>query len=153
MQQTPAAIRSLRILYFGLLAGMLMMSGVIFFVSTETAPVVENIEAAKNFFLLVLMIAAVCVSISSALMRRDLKKINDLSTVSDRFNFYRRSAIRTYALHEAPALFAIISYFLTHQPQLFFVVGLIIIGYLREYPSARQVAARIQVAPDALDNL
>lgn len=149
----PAALLSLRIVYFALLAGMLMFAAITYLIGLNQPPVMPDVEMRKNFFLGVLAVAAICLTAASVLSERDLKKIADNGNLQQQFEKYRAISIRTYALFEAPAMLAIICYFLTQQSQLFIIIAIIIVRYLVEIPSARKIAERLKVSEEELKSL
>ncbi len=149
----PSILLSLRILYFGMLIGMLLFSGVTYFINLHAEPLITEIKVKENLFLVVLAIAAICVTIASGLLQKDAKKISLLSDAHVKLERYRAAAIRTYALLEVPALLAIFGYFLILEPRLYIIVFIIVLRYVVEYPSAKKIAERIGEPEDLVRSL
>jgi hypothetical protein len=152
-QNNPSGVLTLRIMYFAMLIGMLVFSGVIYFIGQDSAPIIADIEVKKNIFLAALGIAAVCLTIASFLQQKDMKRIAELGTAKEKFEKYRSASIRTYALFEGPVLISVIGYFLVQEPRLYIIVAAIIVRYLVEFPSASKIAEKINESEEVVSKL
>jgi hypothetical protein len=96
-----------------------------------------------------MVVSFVCFVVSANLFKRDLSRIRQLNTVSEKIEQYRISAIRTWALIEAAALLSTIFLFLTHHSSFLVFSLLFILVYLLQNPTATKVA--LQIGESAAD--
>lgn len=153
MENKPAALKTLRILYVALLTGMIMFAGISFFISTISEPPIADKEMYRIFLIVSLCISSVCLTVSANLFKKDISSIKQMSGLAGKFEKYRAAAIRNYAFTEAPALFAVIGFFLTHMLQLLVVAVALILIFLSLYPSSGKIAAQIDEPVVDIENL
>ncbi len=147
------ALYTLRILYFGMLIGMVLFVGVIYFLSSQSEASIPEEGTGRIFLIASFVLATLCLSLSGYLQKRDLVKIRTLNSITEKFAKYRSVVIRNFAIIEGSALLAIISFYVTHKTQVLVLAALIIIYFLFQYPSTRKIASHIEESPGDIQNL
>jgi divalent metal cation (Fe/Co/Zn/Cd) transporter len=153
MEKRSSAVNALRIVYFALLIGMLLFSGVSFFISRISDPLIPEEETQNTILIICLVVGTICTTVAGSLFRKDVMKLKAMNTIQQKFDGYKRISIRTYALYEGPALFAIICFYLTHNIRMLIVVALIILGYLSFRPFSVKIASQIGERKEDVENL
>lgn len=151
-QQTGTALQSLRILYFAILAGTVMIAAIFYFVSQDSEPILSELRG--NILVIALFAATICLAISAFMWRKDIAKIRQAGTpLSSMFDAYRAACIKRYAIAEFAAIFAVICYFLSMEPRLYIVVGILIAHFLTMFPTAARIARDLEVSEADIQNL
>lgn len=147
------AVKALRMLHAALMAGMIMFAAVVYFVSIDIKPEPVT-EYHREFLLAALFLATICLAVSSFLWKKDLANIQQPDiAVNAKFGMYRNAAIKRYAFTEAAGLFSIICYFLTQEPKMLIVTGLMIIHMRTIMPSANKIAAQVGESAEEIGKL
>jgi hypothetical protein len=140
MQNNVTSMKMLRILYFGMLGGTIFFSGIFYFIGQDGEPGTLG-ELKKNIFVAMLFVAAVVLTAASFMWNKDIRNIRQgNNTLPEKFNAYRAASIKRYALIEFAALLSAIFYFLTKEPKLYVVIGILIVYFLSLYPSASRIS-------------
>lgn len=145
------ALKALRILYFAMLGGTIMLAIIIYFTSADLEPAFA--DHGSNALVIALFAATICVSVSSYMWRKDLGKLQNLDTLETRFNAYRAAAIKRYAFTEFAILFSVICYFFTKEPKLYIVVLILIAHFITMFPTGSKVAAQMGESREAIEAL
>jgi uncharacterized membrane-anchored protein YhcB (DUF1043 family) len=132
---------------------MLLFSGISFFLSRISDPSIPDDDTQGTMLIVCLIVGTICTTVAGALFRKDLAKIKAMKTIQEKFDGYRRISIRTYALYEGSALFAIIIFYLTHNVCMLGMVALIILGYLTFRPFSTKIAGHISERKEDVENL
>lgn len=145
--------RALRILHIALLAGMVMFAGVIYFISRDIIPApMEQLQ--KDALIAALAVAIICLSVSSFLWRKDIVRIQQESlTLTEKFEIYRKSAVRRYALSEAPGMFSIVCYFMTQDSRILIVTLLMILHLASLMPTSAKIALQLGESAEDIEKL
>jgi hypothetical protein len=142
VQNKGGALLSLRLIYFAILAGTVMFAGIIYFVSDDGNT--EGAHEERNVLVIVLFVAAIALSVSSFLWRKDIGKIQQQSgSLTEKFEAYRAAAIKRYAIIEFAALLCIICYLISGEIRLYIAAAILIVYLLTLFPSPARIASQI----------
>jgi membrane-associated HD superfamily phosphohydrolase len=151
-QNNAAGIKSLRILYYAMLSGTIILAAVIYFVSEKDKP--SPIEMKDNILVIVLFIAAACLTASALLWKKAMAKIRDENKpLPVKFEAYRAAAIKRYAITEFSILLSVICYFLTLEMKLYFIIAVLIVHFLTLYPITSKIAVQIGENAEDIEKL
>lgn len=152
IQKNGSALLSLRLIYFAMLSGTLMFAGIIYFVSNEGNTIIAGQE--KNVLVIALFVAAIALSVSSFLWKKDLSRLREQSgTLAEKFEAYRPAVIKRYAFTEFAALLCIICYFITGELRLYIAVAILVVHFLTLFPLAARIASHIGENAEDIERL
>ena len=144
-------VRALRIVHIALVSGMLMFAAVIYFISLDISPA-QMMEYGKDVLLGILCVATICLGISSYLWKKDISRMQlDALSLAEKLELYRKSAVRRYALSEAPGMLSIVCYFMTQEPRILIVTMLMILHLASLAPTSSKIAAHINESRDDVE--
>lgn len=147
-----SAYLSLLVLYYSMVASLLVMSAIVYYAASQSQPVFDE-GSHRQMLLVVLFVATICFVMMGFLWKKDLGRLQSQPDLRSRARMYHSAAVKSYALHEAPGVLSLVCYFLTQNIRFLVVVAIIIVGLLLIYPAKRKVAAHIGISEEELDRL
>lgn len=152
MVKKRRAYQSLLVLYYSMVASLLVLSAVMYYAASQSQPVFDA-GSHRHMLIIVLFVATVCFVMMGFLWKKDLGRVQAQPDLRTRARLYHSAAVKSYALHHAPGLLSLVCYFLTHNIRFLIVVAIIIIGLILIYPVKRKVALHIGVSEEELERL
>lgn len=144
---TGAYVKTLRIIFAALIAGLLFFAIVAVFLR-QTGAFNETFPYEILFLLIVALFAVSSVGAGLFIFNKSLAAIREKGNLNDKLLDYRSALIVKYATTEAPSFFAIIAYLLTGS-FIILGIGLAIIAYFTSmWPTAEKIAAEMNLNPD-----
>lgn len=135
-------LKSMPIIYFALIAGQLLMAGVILYLSS-TSGIEANPENLKTLRMFIPVVSLTTVAISYLLYNKRREQGAALEDLGSKTNHYRVSNILRWAIIESGNLFALVAIFLTGSSFffLFFALGMAVFiiyrpsigGFVQDY--------------------
>ncbi len=146
MEAQSNYIKALQILFKALLLGPLLFIAIVTILFATGALIPGISGATANIFLyVVIMVAVLAVTMSYKLFNQKLEEAKQQNNLTGKLDGYRASFILQLALCEAPALFAVICYFLTENKALLVVLLLLVLNFARLYPTKPKVVQQLEL--------
>lgn len=141
------AYRAIKILFYGLVIGVVLFAGVTFgYNAVEQQSPLRDKSVGRIFFIISLFLAAVCVTAANYLYKKRIVESRQHGlSLMDKLNIYRAALILYISLCEAAALFALIMYFLTGNQLLLVVTGLMLLAMLLKLPQKSRIFNELQL--------
>jgi hypothetical protein len=154
MNDTPkaSAYITLLMIYIGMLSGTVAFTFISYFILADPEPAFFK-ESQKDILLVALIVATICIGISGFVWKKDLKTIQMMGTLEEKFLKYRSALIKRLALMEGSALFALICYYLTSNIRLLVIAILIIVAFIFLWPGLNRVARDIGESEEDIKSL
>jgi len=147
--QNPKAIMiSMKIIFFALCSGIVFFAIASYFVSMQPGQVHADKSIDDIFIIIVPVFALISISAGYFLYRSKLQLIKDNPEMLVKCQQFQVISIIKFALIEAPALFAIVSYMLTTNYIYLAVAGLILVVFLINFPSKTKIQNDIEINTD-----
>ena len=144
MQQEASFMQSIQIIYFALLAGVLMMAGTLYFFVSD-GNMSDELMSPFNF--VIPGIAGFCLFLSHFLYSKRKAEGAQLKDVHEKMNHYRASFILRVAPLEGAALICIIIHFFMNQHWLYLAcAGILLLSFLQAQPSLDQFAVDYELS-------
>lgn len=137
-----AYLKSLRIFCIALISGIIMFSCIVFGLSYFEPGATGSLRGYFGIAITVsIVFALACFLIARQLFGKKMQAIrNDSVNVSEKLNQYRAALISYMALCDAPALLAIILFFLTGIYWLLLVVLMMLLAMAMKFPNKQRIA-------------
>jgi hypothetical protein len=140
-------LRTINILFFALVIGLTLFTVLVVALGYLMEPPLTDKETARIFFIAVLFMAAVCLSIANYQYKKRMVAAHDLQlTLMEKLNIYRAVLIRYLALCEAAGLFAIIIYFLTGNKPLIIAIAMMLVAMIMKRPEKSRIFNDLQLS-------
>jgi len=144
---TGAYIKTLKIIFFALLSGLIFFS-VVTPLIRQTGSFPEDFPYRNWLLVFIILFAVVSISIGILVYNRRLTSIHEMSSLADKLSAYREALIIRYATVEAPSFFAIIGYLLSGN-MIILGIGLAIIAwFFTMRPSIEKIAEDLELNPE-----
>ena len=100
----------------------------------------------RNFFLLSVLIAIVCLAAAFNLYKKGIMALKNPSLLlEDKLIKYRVTLIKFIALCEGAAMFSVVIFFLTGLYETFFVTVILVLAMLSKFPIAKKLADELNL--------
>jgi hypothetical protein len=151
MESKAGDLKALRILYFALLAGQVML-GLIAVLLNALVDFSRNADPglASIFLIAVPALGIVFAGSSHLVFRKRLDAIRELTDFPAQFQAYRAACIIRWTMAEGPALLAIISYLLTGKVLLLAIAVALVIHFALTYPSKDRIISDLQLSSEEM---
>ncbi len=140
-ESTGATLRALRILYFALMAGVLLFMAIVFIMPVLDPGGVKYLQPYSQIALYVAAgLAIISYMTARYLFSKKMDAIRNTSVnVQEKLNLYRAAFISYMAFCEFPALLAIILYIISGNYGLLVVAGLMLLAMAIRFPSRQRL--------------
>jgi hypothetical protein len=147
-QSTPAPLKTLRVIYFALLAGQCLFLMVTLSITPNK---VISFSTADPLIFVAPILALIAIISGPIISSKVLKGAKDKITVREKLSVYQSAFIMRAALLEGTCLFAIVSFMISGN--LFYVVvaGVLILIYLTTFPTNDKVVTALGLSTGDLE--
>jgi hypothetical protein len=142
------ALHQLQLLFFGMVAGVLLFSVTLIFLKQTRAmpPVVTDKSVINILFIAMLLTVAACVSLAVFFYRKKLKALQQGDSVlMEKFNTYRPALALFLVLNEVPACLSMILYLLTGAAHFLVIAGILWVNMILKYPAKSKIFNELQL--------
>lgn len=139
-----ANLRGIRVFFGAMIVGVVMFTIIVvsLYAIGGLTPGVYDMESIIRAA--VFLLSAVCLLIARMGLRKAGEAAKNLTgSLNDKLNNYRSSLIKYMALCEGPAIFSIITFFLTGDHLLLAASGVMVAAMLLETPTKNKVVATL----------
>jgi len=145
-----AFLRVIRVLYFAIIAGLLIFLSVTLFISSKT--LYFNIDT-KDPFTFVVLITIVIIPVGTLFSERIFKRYKPNSTLKDKLPVYNLGLIIRLAIYEAAGLFSIVCLLISSN--LYFVIfaAIAFSAIILNYPSPEKIGEAINLTTSEIESL
>ena len=144
-QTSKEYFRSLRIIYFAVIAGQVIFGMVAVFINQEVQ-LNSALDQIRDVLIYIVPLIAIGGILGSNLVFKSrLKLLKSRVSLIEKTADYRAALIVRYALLEGPSFFALVIYFLTGDVLFLGVAGLIIVVFLAIRPTIERVASDLDL--------
>jgi hypothetical protein len=141
---SKAYFRSLRIIHFALIFGLLLFAAIVIFLYASGS--LEKDDSITDVMLIVVGIMALFGFFGNRIIfKSKLKSAKNMSELSDKMNGYRSAFVTRLAIIEGPALFSIIGYQVTGSIYFLGFTGLLIAAFLANKPSIQKACEDLEL--------
>lgn len=150
-QNSAVFFKSLKVIFFALLAGQIFFGSVALFITTiNEGGFIESSEigAYKNYIIfIVTFIAISAFSAGFFVFKRRLNSVNNITALSEKITAYRAALIIRYAIIECASFLAIVAFILTGVILLLAIAALIIVYFGTLIPSITRTIRDLELNP------
>lgn len=142
--QPKDALKTLRILHFALLAGMIFFSLVSFFLNyTGVEPAAAELSGIFIYIIPVFVLGGF--TASHLLFKNRMGIARSATGLTEKLTHYRAALIVRWALLEGPAFFAIVVYMLTNELLFLGWAAIIIVYFITLWPTVAKSVADLEL--------
>ena len=143
-------LRTMRIIFFALLAGQIIFIAVAFFTVTNNPPQSQSDDI---FNILVPVIIGSGLFISSLLFKQLLAKIKNDDSFDKKLEVYRSALIMRYALLEGPSIFSTAIYLISGNIIFLAFSGVMILAFILNMPTRNKAIQDLNLSGIEADKL
>ena len=147
-QTSGEHLRSLIIVFYGLLIGQVFFGLISFFLVSTNHFNLEGADLRHVFIYLVPVFVLAGFSFSHLIFKNRLKAIDSKSSLLMKLTAYRAVLIIRYALLEGPTLFAIVVYLVTGDILFILLAALMVVYFITLRPTKEKVIRDLDLNPD-----
>lgn len=145
-------LTSITVIFGALLMGMILFSGVTYFLNQDKLN--SNSSAEAEQYLIIVCITAVTGVIASTFVAANLiKNARTESTLWSKLLKYRTALIVKYALIEGPVLFALVIFLITAHLNFLAIAALLIGIFVVNMPTKSRLIKDLQLSPNDVRSL
>ena len=147
-QQSPvAAVKTMKIIHGGLLAGQVLFAGVA--VATGTQALYFNARDTKDvFFFIAPALAFGCIVAGFFLFKQLIERLSQKTDLQSKLTGYQAAFITRAALLNGSSLFSIVAFMLSGNLFYLFISVLLMLILLRSRPTANRIADDLRLGYD-----
>ena len=143
-------LKTMRIIFFALLAGQIIFIAVAFFMVTNNPPQSQSDDL---FNIIVPVAIGSGLFMSSLLFKQMLAKIKKDDSFEKKLEAYRSALIMRYALLEGPSIFSTVVYLLSGNIIFLAFSGVMILAFLMNMPSQNKATQDLNLSSIEADKL
>jgi hypothetical protein len=143
-------LKTMRIIFFALLAGQIIFMAVAFFTVNNNPPQSQSDDL---FNIIVPVAIGLGLFISGMLFKQLLGKIKNDASFEKKLEAYRSAMIIRYALLEGPSIFSTVAYLLSGNIIFLAFSGVMILAFLMNMPSRNKAAQDLNLSSIEADKL
>jgi hypothetical protein len=150
-----SGLKKLSIIHKAMLFGQILFAAIACYLlwSGTTQPVLDN-STEKIFQVIAIVFGAAGFFGGTFLMKKKILEARDMSgTAREKFDLYKSTAILQWAMLEGPALFCIISFFLSGNYALLALAGVLIILFAILAPTRNKLLFQLNLSQEEVDEL
>jgi hypothetical protein len=129
------AFKTLTIIYMALGMGMILSTGVFYFLIESGNGPTQNAELVQVFTIVVPVIAVSCIGAGRFLYNKGAEKSRNEMDIQKKFALFQSHNLIVWAMLEGPALFSVIAYWLTGDPLFLVFFAMIFAVFIFSKPS------------------
>lgn len=143
-------LKTMRIIFFALLAGQLIFIAIAFFIVTNNPP---QSQADDMFNIIVPILVGSGLFISNFMFRQLLGKIKYDSSFEIKLEAYRSALIIRYALLEGPSIFSTVAFLLSGNIIFLAFSGVMILAFMMNMPNRNKATQDLNLSSIETDKL
>lgn len=143
-------LKTMRIIFFALLAGQIIFMAVAFFTVNNNPPQSQSDDL---FNIIVPVAIGLGLFMSGMLFKQLLGKIKNDASFEKKLEAYRSAMIIRYALLEGPSIFSTVAYLLSGNIIFLAFSGVMILAFLMNMPSRNKAAQDLNLSSIEADKL
>jgi hypothetical protein len=143
-------LKTMRIIFFALLAGQIIFMAVAFFTVNNNPPQSQSDDL---FNIIVPVAIGLGLFMSSLLFKQMLAKIKKDDSIEQKLEAYRSALIIRYALLEGPSIFSTVVYLLSGNIIFLAFSGVMILAFLINMPSRDKATQDLNLSSIEADKL
>lgn len=147
------ALKTLNLIHFALLMGMVLFAGIAVFISQTTAGIDTMKENQQLLQVIALGMAAGGYFCATKMYKSKIYAIQSFTNNKEKVDAYRSASILQWALIEAPALFAIVCFLLTANYAFLGLVLLLVLIFMFMKPTREKIMSQTGLTSEELENL
>ena len=137
-------LKALKILFYAMLAGVVMLAIVLFGLSYTSG--IQPIDPSTGNILKYIVIAVAVIALIAGRIsyNKGLEPVRNLTgPLTQKLSIYRSVLIRYLAISEGAALFSLIAFYLTGDHRLFLMTGIMLAAMLWAAPTTERIIATL----------
>lgn len=150
-QNSSLFFKSIKIIFFALLAGQLFFAFVAFFIiNFINGGFIKDIEINEFKYYIILLVAFLAISAFSAgrfVFKNRLNAIKNITTLPEKIMAYRSVLIMQYAIIEGASFLSIVAFMLTGFMLLLGIAAILIIYFGTLIPSVTRTIKNLELNP------
>lgn len=139
-------LRMIRILYYVMVTGILVVSGIFIGINKLRGPIITNEAVERIFLAIVSIMAAICLFISNRIYTKRISAAYQYGlSLKEKLNCYMAALIFYLSTCEVPAMLAVICYFLYGNPVFLAITGIMFLAMLVKRPEKSRIFNELQL--------
>ena len=133
-------LRSMRILFGALVAGVLIMLFIVAVINYVDGPVLSSDKVNNVFIGIAIIIALIGLAVGNILYKKGMSATRNLTgSLNHKLGNYRSVLIRYMATCEGPAIFSVLVFTLTGDARVLGITGIMLLAMWSARPTARKI--------------